>query len=171
MIHDQHGDVSGAAGMTNPYVIDLSFEADLRIRKIQQVVLKRRHAWKTPAEIITDALYWYAEHQGIRDDRYEVDDSGDEDAGDGDDHRGPDPDRPGSPPPPGDAVEIIREAELVLADAAAGMCRQCRGPVTTADPGRERCDACYADENAVMDVLTTETARIDAALEGRGPDA
>jgi hypothetical protein len=83
--------------MTNPYVVDLSFEVDLRIRKIQHAMCLEQQMWRTPTEIITEALYRYAERWGIRDDRDD-----DAPAAGGDDHEDNDDDdghRPPDPPP------------------------------------------------------------------------
>jgi hypothetical protein len=83
MSRHQNVPVGGDAMASNPYVIDLPFEVDLCLRQIQGWALRQRMSWRTPTEIITEALYFFADHWC---------DYGDDD--DEDDHRPPDP-----PPP------------------------------------------------------------------------
>ena len=83
----------------NPYLVDLSFEADLCLRQIQASLLTQFHQWRTPVEIITDALYVFADYWRGR---------GDDD--DDDNHLPPDPPGPLPKPDDADAADIeLRE--------------------------------------------------------------
>jgi hypothetical protein len=96
----------------NPYLVDLSFEADLCLRQIQASLLTQRSQWRTPAEIITEALYVFADYWRGR---------GDPD--DDDDHHPPDP--PGPLPRPDDAdAADIELRELVMAHSSPHASRE-----------------------------------------------
>ena len=62
MSRHQNVPVGGDAMASNPYVIDLPFEVDLCLRQIQGWALRQRMSWRTPTEIITEALYFFADH-------------------------------------------------------------------------------------------------------------
>jgi hypothetical protein len=89
----------------NPYVIDLAFEADLCLRQIQASLLTQYHQWRTPAEIIVEALYFFADYW-----RGRGDDDGNDDGDD--DHFPPDP--PGPLPGPDDADAVDLELRQLL---------------------------------------------------------
>jgi hypothetical protein len=80
--------------------LDLPWEAEWDLRAILV-----SYPSMSISEAITDALAAY---------RQALDDH---DQGDDDDHRGPDHDRPAPPPPPGDVLEVVREAEEILVSA------------------------------------------------------
>jgi hypothetical protein len=102
-------------GMSNPYLVDLPFEADLCLRQIQQHVLRAEQSFKTPLEIFIDALFSYAELWGIRHDRDNPHDGGGSD--DDDDHRSPDPPSPPLPRPDDGAALDLELRELIAAPA------------------------------------------------------
>jgi hypothetical protein len=79
----------------NPYLVDLPFEVDLCLRQIQASLLTQYHQWRTPAEIIAEALYFFADSWRDR---------GDPD--DDDDHHPTDPPEPLPGPDDADAVDL-----------------------------------------------------------------
>jgi hypothetical protein len=101
----------------NPYIVDLAFEADLCLRQIQGSLLTQYHQWRTPAEIIAEALYVLADHFGHHGHRGDYDGSGD------DDRRPPEP--PGPLPRPDEAGAVdIELRELVQAHGSPHASRE-----------------------------------------------